>query len=184
MNPFLKISKYWNSFEKKATKKFTATQARLWEALVFVARFMLLALPFYFVLWINFDAYFLQVLTAKTVAYLLGILNVVVELQGHILYIPQAEWTVEIIKDCVGWKSVMALWGLIFATRNIAFKKRIYGVVLGIPLIFAGNVIRIASSIWLSIVFGLDKFSIIHDMLWQWGLIALVLGIWWFWVKN
>ena len=78
----------------------------------------------------------------------------------------------------------MALWGLIFATRGVSYKKKFYGALVGIPLIFVGNAVRIASSVWLAMMFGLDKFTFIHDFLWQWGLIALVLGIWWGWLGS
>ncbi|NOR84803.1 hypothetical protein GQ473_01680 [archaeon] len=152
--------------------------------LIFISRFLLLALPFYFILWLNFDAYPLQLLTANAVSFILTILNVEYELNGHLIFIPSVLWTIEIIKDCVGWKSLMALWGLIFATRGICYKTKVYGALAGIPLIFIGNAIRIASSIWLAIMFGLDKFTFIHDFLWQWGLIALVLGIWWVWLGK
>ena len=181
---FSKLNSSWDKFEKRITNDFTGFQLKLWDMLIFVSRFLVLALPFYFILWLNFDAYPLQLLTAKAVGFLLGILSVEYELNGHMIFIPSVLWTIEIIKDCVGWKSLMALWGLIFATRGVSYKKKIYGALIGIPLIFLGNAIRIASSIWLAIMFGLDKFTFIHDFLWQWGLIALVLGIWWTWLKK
>ena len=180
---FSRLDSKWNKFERRITHNFTEFQLKLWDMLVFITRFLVLALPFYFVLWINFNAYPLQLLTAKTVSYVLGLLSVGHELNGYFIYIPSFLWTIEIIKDCVGWKSVMALWGLIFATRKISYNKKIYGALVGVPLIFIGNIVRISSSVWLSTMFGLDKFEFIHDILWQWGLIALVLGIWWVWIN-
>ena len=181
---FSRINSKWDIFEKRITYGFTKFQLKLWDMLIFVSRFLVLALPFYFVLWLNFDAYPLQLMTAKAVSFLLTFLGVGYELNGHFIFIPSVLWTIEIIKDCVGWKSLMALWGLMFATRGVFYKKTIYGALAGIPLIFVGNAVRIASSVWLAIMFGLDKFTFIHDFLWQWGLIALVLGIWWIWLKK
>lgn len=51
--------------------------------------------------------------------------------------------TVEVIKDCVGWKSMLALFGLIFATPDVDMRKRIIGFALGAPFIFAANIFRI-----------------------------------------
>ncbi len=179
------IARKWALFERKTTKNFTPFQVRLWNALVFLLRFTVLAIPFHMVIWTNFDAYFLQAIVAKAVSYLLSLSGAFVSQAGNFLYIETPSlWTVEIIKDCVGWKSFLAFTGLIFAVRGASAKTRIAGVLLGAPVIFFGNIIRIYTSIYASLIFGVEKFSLIHDVLWQWGMILLVLLVWLFWMKH
>ena len=181
---YRRISQLWVDFEKKTTAIFTPFQIRLWNILVFIARFLLLALPFHFLIWLNFDAHVLKEFTTKCVAMLLSFTSIIFSTEGVNIFIPQASWGIEIIKDCVGWKSALAFIGLIFAVRNIPMKHRIKGILWGVPIIYVGNVFRIFSSVYLSVVFGTEYFELIHDVLWQVGLIALVLAVWWVWLST
>ena len=184
MNVLSDIARKWALFEKKTTKKFTPFQVRLWNVLVFLSRFTVLALPFHLILWTNFDAYFLQVIVAKGVFYLLSFSGVLVTQADNFLYV-QAPflWAVEIIKDCVGWKSFLAFSGLVFAVRAASVKTRIMGLVAGACVIFFGNIIRIYTSVYAGLIFGTETFPLIHDVLWQWGLMMIVLVAWLCWMK-
>ncbi len=185
MNAIKDLARKWALFEKKTTKKFTPFQVRLWNTLVFLSRFTVLALPFHLILWTNFDAFFLQVLVAKGVFYLLSFSGVFVIQADNFLYV-QAPflWTIEIIKDCVGWKSFLAFSGLVFAVRAVRLKTRVLGLIAGAHVIFFGNIIRIYTSVYASMILGTEAFSFIHDVLWQWGLITIVLLAWLCWMKH
>ena len=179
------IARKWDLFEKKTTRKFTPFQLRLWAALVFLSRFAVLAIPFHMILWTNFDAFFLQAIVAKGVFYLLSFSGIFVTQADNFLYVQTPFlWSIEIIKDCVGWKSFLAFAGLVFAVRGASTKTRIVGVFLGAPVIFFGNIIRIYTSIYASLIFGVETFQLIHDVLWQWGLIMIVLMAWLCWMKH
>lgn len=147
---------------------------------------MALALPFHVLLWLNFDAHFLQVFTARSVSLLLSVFDVQHTSFDIFLVVPleDVQWTIEIIKDCVGWKSFLAVCGLVFAVRGVSFRRRIICVPFALPLIYAGNVVRIFSSIYLTRIFGYESFDIIHGILWQGGMIALILAIWLFWLEK
>lgn len=182
---FLKdVNKAWNAFERRTTRKFTPSEKKLWSALVFILRFLFLAIPFNILLWTKFDAYPLQVFVAKAVSYLLALSGANVVQADNFIYLKApALWTIEIIKDCVGWKSFLALAGLMFAVRGIKNKKRLLGVACGAPVIFFGNILRIYTSLYASILFGIDKFTLIHDVLWQGGMMAMILGAWLVWLR-
>jgi len=176
----------WNRFESGITEKLDTKQKKMWDILIFLARFMALAIPFHLILWTNFDAISLQVLTAKSVSFLLSAFMIPHSNIDIYLAVPigNATWTIEIIKDCVGWKSFLAVCGLIFAMRGVSAKARLAGILLALPLIYLGNIIRIFSSIYLTLIFGYESFDIIHGILWQGGMIALILAIWLFWLDN
>ena len=185
VNTINDIARKWALFEKKTTRKFTPFQVRMWNALVFLSRFAVLALPFHLILWTNFDAFFLQIIVAKGVFYLLSVSGVFVTQADNFLYV-QAPflWAIEIIKDCVGWKSFLAFSGLVFAVRGASAKTRLFGLVAGAPVIFFGNIIRIYTSIYASLIFGTETFPFIHDVLWQWGLMMIVLVAWLCWMRH
>lgn len=179
-------SSLWGNLESKIMSRLDSRQKSLWNILVFLLRFLALALPFHVLLWINFDAYFLQVFTARSVSVLLSVFNVQHTYFDVYLIVPleNVQWTIEIIKDCVGWKSFLAVCGLVFAVRGVGFQRRLIGVIFALPLIYVGNVVRIFSSIYLTRIFGFESFEVIHGILWQGGMIALILAIWIFWLDR
>lgn len=184
LNVIKDIARKWALFENKTTEKFTPFQVRLWNALVFLSRFAVLALPFHLILWTNFDAFFLQAIVAKAVFYLLSFSGIFVTHADNFLYVQTPFlWAIEIIKDCVGWKSFLAFAGLVFAVRGASAKTRILGLVAGAPVIFFGNIIRIYTSIYASLIFGTETFPLIHDVLWQGGLMVIVLVAWLCWMN-
>ena len=181
-----RIESQWDAFERGLVSRFSSGQKKLWNVLVFLVRFLVLAIPLHVLLWLNFDAHPLQVVTVNSVAFLLSIAGVTYEIVDVFLLVDCGSfvWTIEIIKDCVGWKSFMAVFGLMFAVRKVAFSRRMIGVLAALPLIYVGNAFRIFTSIYLSIVYGYEWFDFIHNVLWQGGLIALVIAIWWVWLEK
>lgn len=186
MEPVKKAFRTLGALERRATKKMTLHERKLWGILVFLVRFMALAIPFHFIIWTNFNAYPLQAIVARAVSYLLDIsgAGAAIVLADNFIYIREpVEWTIEIIKDCVGWKSFLALSGLMFAVRGARMKDRLAGMASAVPIIFFGNILRIYTSIYASLVFGIEKFGIIHDFLWQVGMMALILITWVAWMR-
>lgn len=181
-----RIEMQWDAFERRLISGFSSAQMKLWNVLVFLLRFLVLAIPLHILLWLNFDAHVLQVVTVNSVAFLLSLAGVSYEVMDVFLLVDCGSfvWTIEIIKDCVGWKSFMAVSGLMFAVRKVALRRRMIGILAAMPLIYIGNTFRIFTSIYLSILFGYEWFDFIHNVLWQGGLIALVIAIWWVWLEK
>ncbi len=186
MSALESIENIWDRFEADLTSRLDPGQKKLWNIFIFLLRFLVLAIPLHVLLWLNFDAHMLQVVTVNSVSFLLSLFNVTHRVIDVFLIVDPGSvpWTIEIIKDCVGWKSFMAVCALIFAVRKVSAKKRIKGILIAAPIIFAGNIFRIFTSIYLSVTFGYKWFDFIHNILWQWGLIALVILIWWVWLEK
>lgn len=163
----------------------TPFQKKLWKIFVFLAKFSFLSLPLHFLLWVNFDATALQVFVANAVKALLLASGIIVSGNGTFLSMATktGALTVEIIKDCVGWKSVLAFFGLVFATPAISLKNRMLGLAAGAPIIFLGNILRIYATILATVWKGTEFWEITHTYLWQEGLIILVILTWYLWLN-
>ena len=177
---------FFKKLQAKFLKKIkTPFQKKLLKVFVFLVKFAALSLPLHFLLWVNFDATQIQVFVADAVKKLLVSSGVSVSQNGLILSMATktGPLNVEIIKDCVGWKSVLALFALIFATPNIEMKKRLLGIAAGVPVIFIGNILRIYATIFVTVKGGLELWEVTHTYLWQEGLILLVIATWYIWFK-
>ena len=163
----------------------TPFQKKLLNIFIFLALFAALSLPLHFLLWINFNATPVQIVVANTVGWMLDASGIAVSQNG--LFLSAATktgpLTVKIIKDCVGWKSMLALFGLIFATPKIEMKKRIAGLAAGVPVIFLGNLLRIYATMYVTVYGGLEYWEVTHTYLWQEGLIFLVIATWYVWLR-
>lgn len=158
----------------------TPGQRRMLRMLIFLARLVALSLPLYLVMWLGLDLYPLQLAAASQSAWLLQALGYQVLRDGTLLTI-NSGFVVSIVPDCTGWKSMLFLFALIFAVPGIAMKKRLWGL-LGLPLVWAGNLTRILAGVAAWDLWGVEASLLIHDWLFQAGLVALVLGIWIAWL--
>lgn len=175
----------WNAFERRLIKRFTTKQKKLYAIFIFLAKFAALSLPLHFLLWVGFDATAVQEFVARAVNSMLEASGIAAKQTGTFLAVATktGPMTVEIIKDCVGWKSVLALFGLVFAAPKIAMKKRIIGILIGAPIIFILNLFRIWSTVYITVLKGYDFWEITHTFLWQEGLIIAVVAVWLAWLK-
>lgn len=163
----------------------TPFQKKLLNVFIFLSLFAALSLSLHVLLWLNFDATPVQLIVAGSVKRMLEASGVDVVQNGLLLSVATktGPLTVRIIKDCVGWKSILALFGLIFATPGIKMKKRLLGLAAGAPVIFLGNLLRIYATIYATVVGGLKYWDITHTYLWQEGLIILVIATWYVWLR-
>ncbi|MBW6451784.1 MAG: exosortase/archaeosortase family protein [DPANN group archaeon] len=181
-----KLELFFKKTESNITKDFTEKQKRLFDVLIFLLKFLILALPMYLIIWSGIEFTSIIRLTSYAVAVVLSFFTGSFSYDGSlfILNTLTGELGVEIIKDCIGWKSFLALVGLIFATRKVKLKPRLLGVLIGIPVIFIGNVIRLVTTMYFTIIYGISFFDIIHSFLWEWGLVLFVLALWIVWLKK
>lgn len=180
------ITNRWNKFEKKTTKDFTHSQSKMWDTLIFLIRFCILAIPLHIIIWTGYDFSHIITITSYFTSKLLSMLGTDFFQIENTFIIKTGTGTLiaDIIKDCSGWKSFLALFSLIVATRHSTIKARTIGIMIGTFAIFIGNVLRLATTFHLTYLKGLEIFDITHNILWQGGLIILVLAIWLFWLEN
>ncbi len=164
--------------------KMGKNDRKLLNVLLFLARLILLSLPMYVVLLLNVDMYWLQVMVSDHAHAIIGLLGIFAEKDGLILVIGQSSpFPIYIGPDCTGWKSMMAFFALVFATLGASMKKRLAGLVVGIPLIYLGNLTRITVVVLIERMLDRELALFFHDFLWQAGLISLVMILWLGWLN-
>ncbi len=164
--------------------KLTKGQKRQWEILQFLLRLLVLAVPLYVILWLNPSFLPIQNTVADHSYAILTAMGLDVDRNDLVLTIGTSEpFAIYIGPDCTGWKSTVAYFALLFATLGASMRKRILGLLVGIPLIYAGNLSRIVVAVLIERTWGREAAMFFHDFLWQVGLIALVIILWLAWLR-
>ncbi|MBI2578195.1 MAG: exosortase/archaeosortase family protein [Candidatus Aenigmarchaeota archaeon] len=96
--------------------------------------------------------------------------------------VKNGSWGALINWDCVGWKSVLALFALIFATE-LPLRTKIKGFLLLAPVIYLVNIGRIWFIFWYVVTFDIANFALVHAVVWSWGLITAVIIFWLAWLR-
>lgn len=185
MHIYRAVVKRWDKGEKKLLKNFSPFQKRLWHVWMFLIRFYAFTFPLYVFVNYTFEGSAIQTAVATLLSGMLSLSGVKTVLVNSATFnLPDYGWYIEIIRDCVGWKSSLALAGLMLAVRNVSLKTKARGIIASVPLIFFANLLRIYTSILLSVWVGVEHFPFIHDVLWQSTMAVLTLGLWLFWLKE
>ena len=165
--------------------KLTGSQKRLWNILMFLVRLLILSIPLYLVLVFAIDLSPLQNTVATHSAYVLKAMGYNVFQQGYQIIVGGVtdNFYFMINEDCTGWKSMLFLFALIFAVPGIPLKKRLIGLVIGIPIIWTGNLMRVVGVVLAERAWGLDYALMLHDYGYRLGLVALVLIVWIVWLR-
>ena len=148
------------------------------ETLFFLIKLLLLSIPLYIVMWFC-DLSFLQGIVTRTIFYFLKLAGASVKMEGFALLFK--DFFFMISKDCTGWKGMMFLGALILSTKA-SWRKRLAGLSVGVPAFFSFNLLRILIMVWIGLK---DKtmFFILHDILWQFSMVAVVILLWMMWIK-
>lgn len=166
--------------KEKFEESLEGRDQRLWEVLLFLVRFTVLAAPLYLLLWNDWNPVWLRELNAAVAANVLSGLGLDVVQSGS--FIGTGQFSVDVSTDSTGWKSFLALVGLMLATRGEAREKKLYGALLALVIVFTGNITRLVTMVYAVAVWGVD-YQLIHTFFWRWGLTALVLVSWIAWLR-
>jgi exosortase/archaeosortase family protein len=169
-------------FCQNINKKLIEKQKKLQDTLIFLIKFSLFAVVLHFLLWINIDTLPLQKTTAELVAFILSLIGYESVSQGTI--VKTDSWGIEIVRDCLGWKSMLAVLGLVFATPNVEVRRKLLGALFGISIVFIANIARLVTTAIVGVKFGYSGFEMTHLFLWRWGLMVVVLSGWWIWLER
>ncbi|MAH42901.1 hypothetical protein CL614_04225 [archaeon] len=153
--------------------------------LKFLMKFLILAIPLYAIMIFGLSIPALQANVAVFITWFLNLTGVPATVSGIMITLP--EFAGYIAWDCIGWKSIIAFIGLISAThiyngKQFWGKKRYLGFAL-IPVIFVVNLVRIWFMFFIASI-DVDLYFLLHDIVWSWGLILLVLILWVLWFKR
>lgn len=161
--------------------KLTQREERLKDTVVFFTRLIVMAAPLYAIIFFV-DLYPLQAMIAGHSFLLLEGIGLSPQLDGVGMIVGDFHFFIS--KDSTAWKSLLFLAALVVAVPGIAWRKRAWALGLGIPLVYLGNLGRVVGIVLTEQAFGQAAALAVHDYLWRFGLIALVLGIWLVWLKK
>jgi archaeosortase B (VPXXXP-CTERM-specific) len=118
--------------------------------------------------------------TADVTGFFLRLSGMDVEVSGRIVSMPN--FSIEVVGECTGVYEV-----LIFLAAMIAYPagwvKKLVGAGLGIPLLYAVNVIRM---VVITIIgnWSPETFDFLHLYFWQVAMILIILAIWILWIEK
>jgi exosortase/archaeosortase family protein len=160
------------------------TRKKLLQILFFLIKLNLLALPLYLLISLDFSYPPLQKFVALLSYKILSLLGIQTSLNESTLRAVMGFKItfIEIDMDCTGWKSLYTLSALAFATPGIKLKRKGIFLIFSLPTLFLFNIARIVVTIYSSLI-NPEIFTLVHDILWSWGLVIAILGIWLIWLK-
>jgi archaeosortase B (VPXXXP-CTERM-specific) len=91
-----------------------------------------------------------------------------------------AGFAVEIIEECTGLYEMLIYSAAVLAFPTTLVKKGI-GIALGVPILYAVNVARIAFLVWVGRYYP-DTFDFMHLYFWQATLILMITSVWLLWI--
>ncbi|RLI95893.1 MAG: hypothetical protein DRO99_05250 [Candidatus Aenigmatarchaeota archaeon] len=156
------------------------------RTLEFLVRLLILALPLYLILGLGISLLPMQIATGNQSRWVLDNMGFRTQQDGAFIAVEdnvKPPFYFYLNDDCTGWKSMLFLFALIFAVPGVMMSRRLWGLAAGIPVIWAGNIARVVAVVVSERVYGLETAMLIHDYLWQIGLIVLVLTIWTIWLS-
>ena len=157
--------------------------------LKFVAKFLvilnLLSIPLYLAIYANFSFQPLQNFIATISNSILQSSGYDSNQQDNLIVISGKNLLlrVDVSWDSTGWKSLYALTALAIATPVVANKK-IRFLAVALPAIFVINILRIVTTVAVSVSYGYEYFELLHTLLWREGLITAVVVIWAIWAYK
>lgn len=166
------------AFDRKEMNK---QQKKLFKGLKFISKLLFAGLIFQSILFIYPDTTSAQAFLAQIVAVIVDPLMKASFTVSGINVVTDGVHYI-ITQDCLGWKSIAAFTGLIFASTE-KYRKNLKYIFAGTAMIFLANIARIVTTIYLSHT-GIISFQIIHDTLWKWSLTGLVLILWILWFEK
>jgi exosortase/archaeosortase family protein len=152
------------------------------EILIFLIKFNVFLIPFYLIILLDINFYPLQIGFANFIATILRDLGHNVEISNFILFIDNS-YTIDISRDCIGWKSIYSLFALLFATHG-KIKNKLKFFAIWAPVLFLINIFRVLITLMIGLNYGLTYLEIAHSFLWQEGMILIVVAIWYVWLKK
>jgi archaeosortase B (VPXXXP-CTERM-specific) len=122
----------------------------------------------------------LEVLTAVITGFLLNLLGLTADVSGKLIFL--SNFSIEVIGECTGLFEM-----LIFLAALIAYpstlKKKLIGILLGIPFLYVINIIRM---VFISVVanWSPKTFDFLHVYFWQVAMIFIILAAWILWIQK
>lgn len=159
---------------------FSEVDNRVLETFLFVSKLLIAGLVFQFILFVDPSTYHVQAAFTALMGTLLSLAGLELTYSGIRIFTSEATYVV--VQDCLGWKSMAVFIALIWASTKRTLEHLNF-ILLGLGLLVVANIVRVFSTVYLAEI-GVVSFEIIHDTLWRWSLTVLILGMWFYWLRN
>jgi exosortase H (IPTLxxWG-CTERM-specific) len=118
--------------------------------------------------------------TAALAGALTGLFSDSVSVHGDIVAIPGG-FSVQIVSECFGLLE-MAIFSAAVLAFATSWRKRLLGLAVGLPVIFAFNLLRIGMLLWVG-RHSRAFFEFAHLYFWQATLVLGITALWLLWVR-
>jgi archaeosortase B (VPXXXP-CTERM-specific) len=166
----------------KEEKKSKASKAILRFVLLFIGLLILLIILFSLTAdkFLSSPIEKLEIATAHLVGLVLNLFGMGAQVSQKFLSLKN--FSVEIIAECTGLYEVFIFLAAMLA-YPASFKKKLWGVFLGIPFIFLVNILRM---VVITVVsnYRPSAFEFMHLYFWQVALILILLSAWILWIEK
>ena len=151
---------------------------------IFVGVFILLMVLFY-VLWLSpwFTNHInpkITSLNAWISAKLLHLFGQAASSNGQIIF--SSAFSISVARGCDGVEA-MAIFSSAIIAFPLPWKRKLYGVLLGVSLLFLLNVVRIVSLFLVGVHYP-SIFELMHVEVWQGIFILVSVGMWLGWITT
>lgn len=95
--------------------------------------------------------------------------------------------SIELIPECLGVVEMLLFVIMVMVFRGVKNEARIKGIVIFLPIIFIGNIMRLVTLYPLAVMMGVDDMWILHSFVWQYGQLAFLLilfGTWYLTIAS
>ncbi len=152
----------------------------------FLVKLNILSIPLYIVIYFNFSIPIIQDFWAIFLKNSLSFLGYITEVESNIIAVnfENKIYEINFSWDSTGWKSFYIMISLVISSGIGTIKYKLKFLAIALPTIILINIIRVISTVILSLNFGFDNFDFIHTFLWSSLMIILIIIIWYlFFVK-
>jgi len=148
-----------------------------------VVVFCLLVVSLHLLVWLVVQKGYLvspRLLLTQVVGSLIGALGIHAEVRDATIFLKRETWLMS--TECTGIFPVLTFASFVLAYPS-RLKAKLLGFLIGIPTIFAANILRLvvlACLVELKPAYG----SYFHDYLWQVAFILLIVILWLVWIEG
>jgi len=117
--------------------------------------------------------------TADITGLFLKLSGLAVRISGRVVSLPN--FSVEVVGECTGLYEMLIFLAAMIAYPS-AWKKKLLGVVLGIPFLYLVNIVRM---IFITVVgnWSPKTFNFLHLYFWQVAMILIIVSAWVLWIE-
>ena len=95
-----------------------------------------------------------------------------------------SNFAVTIDNICLGWFPITGFISMIIALPRISAKKKIYSILIGIPVLFAANILRIIIILFAAALLGIAGFNFFHLFIVKFDLLIVIIFLFIFVIKK